>query len=86
MNGCDWHDLRVGDAVVIVRWPTEFDRATLHTTTTALYEWLIQSHAVIKVVEIEPTGIPIAEIVREDNGNDVWEYIGLNHSGIARAE
>lgn len=55
-----WRDLRVGDAVRIVRLPGEFDRPgyRVHPSTRRLYERLIAGGKTFRIREIDQWGYP----------------------------
>ena len=77
-----WRELRIGDSVQVVSWPVELVRERLHRETIELYEWLIETGTQLIVKKVDHLGIPYGQVHREDDVGEVYEYIGLNHSGI----
>ena len=79
-----WRELRIGDHVQVVSWPVELVRERLHRETIELYEWLLETGTKLIVKKFDHLGIPYGEVrrKRKDEIREVYEYIGLNHSGI----
>ncbi len=80
----DWKQLKIGDQVKVIEWPRGIRRETLHSETAELYDWLISTHGILKIIEIQDGGIPIGKIYRNKNGEQRSEYLALNHQGLKR--
>jgi hypothetical protein len=55
-----WRDLRVGDHIRIVRYPTDWERPDYHvaTCTRRLYRRLIARRRPVRVYEVDGDGLP----------------------------
>lgn len=78
----EWQELNIGDRVRVTSWPSELSRDRMHQETVAFYDWLIETGAVLEVVNRDHLGIPYGEAHITDNGTERWETIGLNHGAI----
>jgi hypothetical protein len=77
-----WRKLNLSDKVKLHEWPSELQREHLHAETQQLYDWLISSGSVLTITRIDDDGTPWGEICIERDGRQIWESIGLNHSGL----
>ena len=77
-----WRNLNIGDKVRVTEWPSDMHRDRLHAESQELLDWLIDTQSVLTVTEIDSFGLPFGEIARMVNGNEQFEYWGLNHEGL----
>ena len=83
----DWRDLRVGDRIRLVAMPAEFDRPgyVLHPSTKQVYGRLIARRRPVRVVEIDPWGLPwIRCRFREADGRWADHNLAFDHDGWVR--
>jgi len=79
MNG--WRSLRAGDNIRITAIPKEV--WATHGETKAQFEYLVNSHLIVKVERIDEMGYPWIEYTRlSDEGATIYESMMIHHDDV----